>query len=119
MIYTIEGTPKTQTLELPTGEEIQLKLPEGGGMLRSFYNSQLSEQEEEFVPDERLLVIDDSLLAKLTLRFVDTPSFAHNIATKQKRKRMEKLRLMTKKAQRRVLLLPQASLVRERFQLTN
>lgn len=57
MIYTIEGTPKTQTLELPTGEEIQLKLPEGGG-----------EQEEEIVPDERLLVIDDSLLAKLTLR---------------------------------------------------
>lgn len=36
MIYTIEGTPKTQTLELPTGEEIQLKLPEGGGTVLSW-----------------------------------------------------------------------------------
>jgi hypothetical protein len=68
MIYTIEGTPKTQTLELPTGEEIQLKLPDGGTANSLFSRLTGLEGEEEFVSDEKLLVIDDSLLAKLTLR---------------------------------------------------
>jgi len=59
MIYTIEGIPKEEKFSLPTGEEVSLKLRGG---------DEEEGSDEDYVPEEQLMLLDDSLLAKLTIR---------------------------------------------------
>lgn len=59
MIYTLEGMPKQDKYELPSGEEVSFKISRGGGE---------DEQEEEEEEEEVQLVIDDSKLAELYKR---------------------------------------------------
>jgi len=55
MIYVLEGMPKPHLVQLPTGEEVELFLK----------NDEENEGEEESPVD---MLIDDSILAKLTVR---------------------------------------------------
>eukprot|EP01125_Pyxidicula_operculata_P003015 TRINITY_DN130_c0_g1_i1.p1 TRINITY_DN130_c0_g1~~TRINITY_DN130_c0_g1_i1.p1 ORF type:complete len:407 (-),score=139.10 TRINITY_DN130_c0_g1_i1:81-1301(-) len=61
MVFSLEGMPKEEKIELPTGEEVSLSL-------KGADEEAEGEEEENYVPPEKLLLIDDSILAKLTLR---------------------------------------------------
>jgi len=70
MIYTIEGMPRPPTIELPSGESVRIRLanaPSGGGE-----TGEDEENEDEAGGDEggleELMLIDDAVLTKLTMR---------------------------------------------------
>lgn len=48
MLYSIEGVPKTEKFTLPTGEEIELNLKQGGGGEEDENGDYTSQNEEVF-----------------------------------------------------------------------
>jgi predicted ATP-grasp superfamily ATP-dependent carboligase len=90
MLYSIEGVPKSEKITLPTGEEIELNLKQA---------SQSGEDDEESggggQSDELPLVLDDTVLAKLTKREEDKvakakPPTPSTSSTEQPKKEGEK-----------------------------
>jgi len=63
MLYSVEGVPKAEKITLPTGEEIELNLKQAT-------QSSAEDEEEGSAPvqEEQSIVLDDTLLAKLTKR---------------------------------------------------
>lgn len=60
MIYVLEGIPKPHVVQLPTGEEVVVRLGQR--------EHECEEDEEDESDNEDEMIIDDSFLAKLTVR---------------------------------------------------
>jgi len=76
MLYSLEGIPKKEKITLPTGEEVTLALKHGGGGGGGGAGGSGGSDEEEGhshggdeEPEEDLpIIVDDTLLAKMTKR---------------------------------------------------
>jgi len=62
MIYALEGMPKPQIIQLPTGEEVEIRLN------RPVLEEDGEENDDAGPTEENSMLIDDSILAKLTVR---------------------------------------------------